>query len=191
MQMEVPIFPQYHPSAPLNYAYKKKCTAGIATDVMVGKSERGSELIDSGVIDRGFAFAKDFKTGINTINRTIIEGSERVLAHYLQMMTKGSSQAVLWPKFEVKHEDDKKPALQTVLVPWQLSPKQLKIRDTPTAFNISFGCTRKGRGMVNIFLTYDPIYQPYKPIKYSIVKECGGRPVGLNGYRGVYKGLLI
>ena len=67
------------------------------------------------------------------------------------MMTKGSSQAVLWPKFEVKHEDDKKPALQTMLVPWQLSPKQLKIRDIPTAFNISFGCTRKGRGMVNIF----------------------------------------
>ena len=41
--------------------------------------------------------------------------------------------------------------------------------------------------MVNIFLTYDPIYQPYKPIKYSILKECGGRPVGLNVYRGVYK----
>ena len=40
VQMEVPIFPQYRPSAPLNYAYKKKCTAGIATDVMVGKSEQ-------------------------------------------------------------------------------------------------------------------------------------------------------
>ena len=38
-------------------------------------NRNNDELIDSGVIDRGFAFAKDFKTGINTINRTIIEGT--------------------------------------------------------------------------------------------------------------------
>ena len=44
--------------------------------------------------------------------------------------------------------------------------------------------------MVNIFLTFDPIYQPFKPIKYSIVKECGGRPVGLNVYRGVEKEIV-
>jgi hypothetical protein len=72
-----------------------------------------------------------------------------------------------------------------------LSEKQLNIRDVPTAFNISFGCIKKGRGMVNIFLTFAPIYQPFKPIKYSIVKECGGRPVGLNVYRGKRKEILI
>ena len=190
VQMEVPLFPQYHPNSPLNYAYKKSCTQSIATDVMIGKSERGSEIVDSGVISPGFRFKKTFANAIKSFNRTIIEGSERVLAHYLQMMTKGSSQGVLWPTFQVKQEDEKKPTLQTMLVPWQLSEKQLNIRDIPTAFNISFGCIKKGRGMVNIFLTFAPIYQPFKPIKYSIVKECGGRPVGLNVYRGKRKEIV-
>eukprot|EP00943_MAST-04B_sp_MAST-4B-sp1_P005212 g5212.t1 len=190
VQMDVPLFPQYHPNSPLNFAYVKHCTADIATDIMVGKTEHGSELIDSGIISHGFRFAKTFDKAMKTTNRTVIEGSERVLSHYTQMMKKGSSQAVLWPKFEVKQENEKDPVLKTMLVPWQLSPKQLNIRDVPTAFNISFGCVKKGRGMVNIFLTFDPIYQPFKPIKYSIVKECGGRPVGLNVYRGVEKEIV-
>ena len=60
VQMEVPLFPQYHPNSPLNYAYKKSCTQSIATDVMIGKSERGSEIVDSGVISPGFRFKKTF-----------------------------------------------------------------------------------------------------------------------------------
>lgn len=176
VQMTVPLFPQYHPNNPLKYAFQKKCSAEAAVDFLVGNSKDGGEIVDAGVVERGFVHAKTVKEALKTEKRKVISGDERVLVMYMQAK-KDSTQTIKWPNMTV-HQDDK--AMNPTLIPWHLKPDDLTVKDTPTGVNVSFGCVKKGFGMVNFKLTYTPIFQPYSPIQYSILKECGGRPVGLN-----------
>ena len=175
----VPLFPEYHPNPPLNFFFKKSCKSDDAVDFIIGKGPHESQIVDSGVVDPGFAYVDTVKAALATKGRKLISGSERVLVNYMQMSKSGMSQSIKWPNMTVVYADNRK-VMKPQLLPWHLTQKNLTVMDQPTGVNMSFSCTEKGVAMVNVKLAYTPIYQPYAPIQYSILKECGGRPVGLN-----------